>query len=534
MMYGDDAARVCKRLGQLQSNRSLVEDVWRECFDYTYPMRGTGLALKGHTGSADTNVGHARGKKADLLDATGTDATRTLASSLMSGLTPANSRWFGLDAGVEGDAEKAWLDKAAELLWENIHASNYDAVGFEGMLDFAVAGMCALFIDEDPARGGLTFELWPLDQVYVASSRAGGPVDTVYRSFTLTAEQALKEYGEGVSDQTRELAAKEPDSPVEFVHAIEPRIPHMVGARMAKNLPVASVHVEVTTKKTARISGFHEMPVVVPRWSLIPGSCLATGPVFDVLPDIKSLNETIRFVMTNADMAIAGMWGAVDDGALNPRTVRIGPRKVIVMASKDSFFPLAPAGKFDVAMMEIGRLQKQIRRGLMADVLEPQADSPQMTATEVAVRVELIRQLLGPTYGRMQAEFLRPMIERCFGLAFRAGIFPRVPRSLEDREYSVTYLSPIARAQKLQDVAAMDRYEAGLLALAQAKPEMLDLYQWDDAARMKAERLGVPLELLPTDDDVAAARDARAEQQATQQQVGAAAELMKVAPKVAA
>jgi hypothetical protein len=66
------------------------------------------------------------------------------------------------------------------------------------------------------------------------------------------------------------------------------------------------------------------------------------------------------------------------------------------------------------------KLQAQIRKILMADQLQAQ-DGPAMTATEVHVRVNLIRQLLGPIYARLQAEYLQPLIERCFGLAYRAS-----------------------------------------------------------------------------------------------------------------
>src|SRR3546814_2175903 len=70
----------------------------------------------------------------------------------MAGLTPANARWFALDAGNETPEEKAWLDDSAQLLWENIHLGNFDAEGFESALDMVVAGQFAMYIDEDQER----------------------------------------------------------------------------------------------------------------------------------------------------------------------------------------------------------------------------------------------------------------------------------------------------------------------------------------------------------------------------------------------
>lgn len=509
--------KIIRRFDALEATHTTVRNVWRKCYDMTYPMRGQELATGGASNtSAELNIGYGTGKQSTLLDSTATDAIRVLASGLKNGATPSNSRWFGLDVDGADDVGKQWLDEAAETLWENIHNANFDAVGFEGMVDMGVAGMFCMFVDEDREKGGYKFELWPLAQCRFAASKPGGRIDTVYRAFSLTAEQAVNDYGMGnVSEHIRKAYYDHPDTRFDFIHAIYPRAMYMPGAKLPKNLPIASCHVERHTKQIARESGFHEMPVIAPRWMVLPGSHLAVGPMLEALPDALTLNKLIEFVMMNADLAIAGMWIAEDDGVLNPRSIRIGPRKVVVANSVDSMKPLTPGSKFDLAMMEMERLQRAIRKVLMADQLTP-ADGPQMTATEVHVRVELIRQLLGPVYGRLQAEWLQPLVERCFGLAFRAGVFRPAPESIGGREFSVKYLSPLARSQKAVDVAAMDRYEFSLAnaATATGKQDLLDLYDWEKAERKRAENLGVPLDLLITEDDVQTMRDQRAAQQA--------------------
>lgn len=423
---------IVKRLDQMVSGRTRVDGVWRDCFDHSYPLRGSDLQRPASpaSGNADVNIGYGSSKKASLLDSTATDGCRILASGVVSGSVPSNSRWFGLKVEGADDEAKIWLDGAADTLWENIHASNFDSVVFEGALDLVIAGQFVMFIDEDTERGGLRFELWPLAQCYFAASRPGGRIDTVYRVHSLTAEQAVNEYGiAALSEGIAKAYHENPDATFEFVHAIYPRKMSVPGARLSKNLPIASCHVEKSTKKVVRESGFHEMPCIVPRWMLIPGSHMAVGPMFECLPDVKTLNKVVEFVMTNADLAIAGMWIAEDDGVLNPRSIRIGPRKVVVANSVDSMKPLTSGSKFDIAVLEIDRLQKAIRKVLMADQLTPQ-DGPAMTATEVHVRVELIRQLLGPVYGRLQSEFMQPLSELTMfndaitsGSAFDLGLY---------------------------------------------------------------------------------------------------------------
>ena len=519
--------QICKTLSTLKSLRSPHEQVWRDCFDYSYPIRGGGF--NGEMLDAQEVLN----RKARLVDGTLTDAARILSSSIMGGMTPANSLWFNMDMGEETEEERRWLDDSADILWQNIHAANFDAAAFEGLIDVVCAGWFALYIDSNREQGGYTFDLWPIASVYCSTSVAGGKIDTVYREYMLTAEQAVKEFGEGnVSVQTAKLARDKPQEKVKFVHAIYPRSTYMVGAKLAKNMPVASCKVEVDQKKIVSESGYHEMPVVVPRWMLIPDSVYAVGPVLDALPDAKTLNELCRMDLAAGDLAIAGMWIAEDDGVLNPRTVKVGPRKIIIANSVDSMKPLLTGSDFNYAETKIARLQGAIRKTLMADQLQAQ-DGPAMTATEVHVRVALIRQLLGPVYGRLQAEYLQPLIERCFGIAYRAGILGQAPESLAGRNFTVRYLSPLARSQKLEQVTAINQLVESQLVVAQAKPDVLDNIDFDAAARFAGEALSVPGDIMRTEAARDQLRQQRAEQQQAQQQAEQQAAMAQMAGQAA-
>lgn len=509
------AVKLIKRSDTLKANRQQHESVWRECYDYTYPLRGAGFS------DEVLDAQSAKHKVAKLLDGTATDSARMLASALMSGMTPANAQWLNLDSESLPDDAKAWLSECATLVWENIHAANFDAEGYEANLDVVCAGWFVLYIDEDREEGGYTFQQWPLAQCYVTSTRKDGIVDTIYRRYQLTAEQAIKEFGaDKVSEKIRDAAKKKPDDKFDFLHCIFPRETYMVDARLAKNMRFASYNVDVSNKQIVRESGYHEFPCCVPRWMKIPGGSYGIGPVYDALPDCKELNETKRMEKAAQDLAISGMWIAEDDGVLNPRTVKVGPRRIIVANSVDSMKPLLTGSDFSVAFTAEERLQASIRKIMMADQLQPQ-DGPAMTATEVHVRVALIRQLLGPVYGRFQAEYLQLLVVRCFGIAFRAGIFSPPPESLQNANFNVRYISPLARAQKLEDVTAIERLGVNVQNLAGISQDVVDLIDTDEATRVVADALGVPAKVIRSSDAVADLRDQRqkAQQQAAQQQL---------------
>ncbi len=506
------ANRLIKRVDTLKAARQSHESVWRECYDFTYPLRGSGFSTQ------VLDAQSAKSKVAKLLDGTATDSARMLASALMSGMTPANAQWLSLDSESLPDDAKAWLSTCASLIWENIHSSNFDAEGYEANLDVVCAGWFALYIEENQEEGGYSFQQWPLAQVFVASTRSDGIIDTVFRCYQLTAAQAVKKFGDKeVSEKIRKAAKDKPDDKFDFLHAIFPRDNYVVNARLAKNMRFASYNIEVTGKKVVRESGYHEFPVCVPRWMKIPGTSYGIGPTYDALPDCKELNETKRMEKAAQDLAISGMWIAEDDGVLNPRTVKVGPRKIIVANSVDSMKPLLTGADFNVAFTAEQRLQAAIRKIMMADQLQPQ-DGPAMTATEVHVRVALIRQLLGPVYGRFQAEYLQPLVVRCFGLAFRAGVFPEPPESMNAANFNVKYISPLARAQKLEDVTAVQQLTATVGQLVAVYPDAKDNVDSDEAVRVVSEGLGVPAKVLRSSADVASMRDERAKAQQQQAQ----------------
>jgi fido (protein-threonine AMPylation protein) len=102
---------------------------------------------------------------------------------------------------------------------------------------------------------------------------------------------------------------------------------------------------------------------------------------------------------------------------------------------------------------------------------------------------------------------------------------------LNNAAITIRYVSPLARSQRVGEVQAMDRFEAGLAAYAEVKPELMDIYDWDGAQREKSWNLGVPQKFLISETKVKAMRTQRAQQQEQAQAQAQEAEMMtKAAP----
>ena len=499
------------------TDRQPLEWIYRDCYALTVPIRGarwsTGGVQSSQKGAAEASF--AAAMQADLLDETGADAARILAAALKDGGAPSSSQWLGLAVNGADDAGELWLDKSATTLWRMIHDSTFDAVSFEALHDAVIGGQFVLYVDEDNERGGFTFEQWQTADCTWARSKAGGPIDMIWREVSLTAQQAVAEYGAAVGTKITELASTKPGDPVIFLRCIYPRKgPH---GRFALNMPFASVTLVKDEKRIVKESGYPWFPCIVPRWMVQPGSEYAVGPAYTALPALRQLNKVIDLQLLGLEVhAGAGTYKARDDGVFNPRTVRLGSRRVIVVGDMDNLQPLAKAGDLQSTLLDIERLQRAIRKVFQADALEPQ-DTGTKTATEIQIRVDMIRQQLGPMYGRLQAEFLKPLVELCFAIALARGAFEPVPRSLAGKIFNVEFESPLARAQRLSEVHAIDQYVAGTLADMQIDPGVVDNADMMTLNRLRAERLGVPRQGLRDEGKIREMRAMRERQQRSAQ-----------------
>lgn len=135
-----------------------------------------------------------------------------------------------------------------------------------------------------------------------------------------------------------------------------------------------------------------------------------------------------------------------------------------------------------------------------------------MTATEVRVRYELMQRLLGPTLGRLQNDFLDPLITRTFNIMLRAGALDPPPDEARSEEgtIDIEYTGPLAKSQRMAEVESMERWVSNVTALAEIYPEIRDLVDIDDYGRELADTLGTPSKVVRDAPSVKKIRDARA------------------------
>ena len=504
-----------KRLDKLETDRSTWEDHWQEILDYVMPRK------------ADITFTRSRGEKRTevLFDSTAITANNLLAASLQGTLTSPSLPWFSLKLR-DDDANKVrdiqiWLEDTARRMYAVFNESNFNTEVHEMYLDLCSVGTSAIFVEEANEgflQGGLHFNTLHIAEYFIQENSTGR-VDTLYRKYKMTARQAVQEFGEdNVGTKIKEAVKAKPDTQFNFIHAVEPTPDYerSVGMKAKTKLPFHSCHVCFEDKMVVRVGGYNEFPYLVPRWSKATGEIFGRSPSYNALPDIKTLNKAVEIGLKAWAKAIDPPLLVTDDGVIG--RVRMTPAGITVVRSDTAIKPLQIGSNWQITDLKENQLRTAIRQAYYSDQLQLQ-EGPQMTATEVQVRYELMQRLLGPTLGRFQTEFLNPLIERVFGIMMRADALMPRPEAMGGLNMDIEYVGPLARSQRMEEAIAVERLYQLAMQVVQVDPTVMDVIDHEQAIRMRATLLGVPKTVLRGEDEVAEIREQRAaaQQQAQEQ-----------------
>ena len=346
-----------------------------------------------------------------------------------------------------------------------------------------------------------------------------------YRRLEWTPTQILDKFGEACPDEIRQKAesAQDIDSRHDVIFCVYKREKGKAwaGQQLAPKQREYGFKYMLLDSATqlGDEGGYYEMPAFLPRWRKTSGSVWGFSPAMTALSDILTLNQLVELILKATAKVIDPVIFANERDILADLDMEGGTLNVV--RDINGFRPFESAARFDVSQLQRESLTNSIRRQFYIDQLELK-ESPAMTATEVQVRYEMMQRLLGPTLGRLQADFLDPCVVRTFNILWRGGQLPEPPevvaQAASGGQLDIDYLGPMPRAQKMEQVAGFERLVQFALMAAQASPEILQGIKWDDMLREAGQLLGVPSDLVMGEEELGALREQIAEQQAEQQE----------------
>lgn len=474
-------------------------------------------------------------KKTDRqVDATGMMALGRFSAILDSLLTPRNQLWHqlaGESPEIMKDREaRLWYEQATRILFQERYdaVANFTSQNQQVYYSLGAYGTGGLFIDQavddwNKPVNKIRYRNIPIGELFIRENHQGR-IDSVIRWFKMTARQAYQKFGDKMPATLQAALDQRSEQMFDFLHRVCPRSDYDKGRLDAKGLPYASYYISIQGRALLGEGGYRSFPYAVGRYTQTPMETYGRSPAMQVLPALKTLNAEKATFLKVGHRAADPVLLTFDDGLVDPTLKPGAVNKGGMNADGRPLIGILPTGEIQITKEMMDEERALINDAFLVTLFQILTETPTMTATEVIERTNEKGILIAPTVGRQQSEYLGPMIHRELDLLVAMRKLPPPPPVIRDHgRYNVVYTSPLARAQRAQDVAGLQRTIQATLEVVNATqdPSPLDVFNFDVATRDTAMIQAVPEHWLNDDETIAKKRQARAKAQQQAQQIQA-------------
>lgn len=530
----DRAIQILKRQDSLEAKRGNWTGTWREIDNFVAPQPDLFNGNRPVGGTQKTEF---------IFDSTATLCLDMFSAAMESIATPRTQRWHKLSSGDplldKNHDVQVYLDSLCDILFSiyNNPRGNFASQTNEVYRSVGKFGTGCIFID-DAVGDSIRFKSVHLSEIFIAENSVG-LIDTVFRKFQFTAYQAADFWGvENLPEVIVKSLDKDPDMKFWFVHAVQQNKDWMPGRLDYKGMMFSSVYVSVEGKQIVSEGGYRTFPYAVLRYYTNTNEEYGRSPVMDVMPDIKTLQKIERSCLrademtTNPPILLPDEMQFTGGFASKPGALNYGGMS---QEGRQLAMPLQIGANTQVGNDRANQKRELINSAMKIKLFQVLVQTPNMTATEAMYRQQEKGALLAPLMGRIQAEFLGPIIERVIDILAHAGMFPEMPDALVEREgnIDIQYQGPLHRAQMADEGIGIMNTLQTAASIAQYDPTILKLFKYDVAMRKLAIINGAPADMIKSDEEVAADKEAEAQQQQLQQIMQAAPEAANTAKTLA-
>ena len=498
------ADEMIRQQQDIEATRGDWEHHWQEIAERVFPR------------ASIFNQIESRGTKRTerVFDSTPMLALERFAAVLESMLTPRTQMWHDLSSTNHELNEirrvKMWFDETRRILFEQRYKtrSNFASQKHEGYMQLGAFGTGSMFIDAFD-EGGIRYRSIHLGETYIAQNHQG-LVDTYFRKFRMTAHEARSnpKWEKTLPDKIKNSVSGQ--QYFDFLHCVKPRKDADPFRRDGLGMPWASYYICITDRSILSEGGYRTFPYSIDRYVTNVDETYGRSPAMMVLADIKMLNEMsktdIRAVHKLVDPPLLlhndGILGAgVSTVDMRPNALNFG---AVNADGKQLIHPFQSGARVDIAESKMEQRRKSINDAFLVTLFQILVENPRMTATEALIRAQEKGALLTPAMGRQQSESLGPMIERELDVLQSQGLIPPLPPEMIEAngEYKIIYTSPLSRLQRAEEVTGIQRTFEMLTPFAQVNPDVFEVFNFDEIARISADVNGVPARALRSRDEV--------------------------------
>lgn len=525
------------RLMGLRTNRYSWWTHWRELADFFLPRRYKWLITPNQMGRGSPINQH-------ILDSTGVIAARNLASGLVSGKSSPTRPWFKLKIGrmdsTQTSPTSLWLAECERLMYLIFAESNFYNSIAVFYYDLDIFGTADMLIYEDYENVIACYNPC-LGEYYLDNDRKYQPT-IFYREFVLTISATVGEFGYANCSETVRQLFDDPTGAgktreIVIAHSIEPNDdgrsrefgfdPRFAFRECYWEWGGTASPQSGGTNATGflRRKGYYESPSIAGRWDTVANDAYGRSPAMDALGDQKQIQlETRRKAQAIDKMVNPPLWADIQLKN-QPASLLPGGMTYLSGVSQtgkpgigtvyDTKFPVNDITE------DLNEAKERIRKTFFNDVLQTASQyetRSNVTAVEWDMRKSESLVMLGPALERIDHEVLKPIVNRVFSIASRAGIFPPAPPEIAGRELEIEFVSMLQQAQQAAQSAGIERVLGLAGNIAAIDPAVMDNIDIDYALDKYSTLLNNDPKMIRSPDQLADIRQRRAQEQARQAQ----------------
>lgn len=520
---------------------------WSDLAEFILPRRSIWLTQSTGGNPNPNSMTRGRPLNTAIADPTATMAVRVCSSGLMSGLASPSRPWFKVIPAVrrlEIDADaREWLDEIEDRIYTVIAGSNFYNAFAQECEDLVVFGTGPSIVYED--EKDLIRLYNPTVGEYYLASGSTARVDGLYRLFVMTVAQIVDFFGvENCPAEIQSLWNEKGNSlevERQIAHSIEPNFgigPGNVG-KLDGNFTWREVYWVWGSGSNKPLSkrGFVDQPFTAARWSIQSNDAYGRSPGMDVLPDVMQLQVMTRRKAEAIEKQVRPpLIGSMELKNKPTSTLPGHLTYVTDLGPGKGIRPIYEVNPDLRAMVEdIQVIGRRIQAGLFNDLflMLEQKVNEEMTAYEVAQKIQEKLQVLGPVIESLLSDSLKPKLKRIFNILKRKGMIEDPPDSLKGIPLDIEFVSMLALAQKGAATGGIERLMQIVGSVEPFFPQAKDNIDIDSVIREYNDLLGNPQKILFGPDQVEQTRQQMAQQAQQQQQLNAASQMAEAAGKAA-
>jgi hypothetical protein len=522
-----DYDTLSKHQAELEQRRTTFDSWWQQICYRVLPAEATFTSMDSE-GTKRTDR---------LFDSTAAKNNRKFAAITEDLITPRTQRWHGLEAEndelVEDQDTDEYFDTVTNVLFKMRYGTRagFATARAKGYLTMGPIGNVVMFIDEVLGDGPRYISI-PMREVSWAENEFG-VIDVQYRKYCQTGRNALKRFGDQLSEKLRQEMKDKPFKLFDFMHCVRPNEERKPGRADYRGMEWSSYYLSIDDKSVVNESGFTSWPYSNSRYQVATGEIYARSPAMECWPAILTLQEQKKTLLRAGQKEVDPPLLLSEDGILGQFNLKSAALNYGALSSDGTplVAPLKtganiPAG---IELMQIERAD--VDDSFLSSLWNMVANENIETAAQVYELARMRAINLAPLMSRVDSEDIGPMIHRELDIAAKMGLLPPMPRRLQEMGggYKPVNTSPLAKLMRAQDGLAIVRtWESAGTAIALDK-RAANVLKVPEQLRELAEINGVPAKLVRSLEEIEQIGQQQADAENAAAQAGVAPEISQAA-----